>query len=154
VRLFNRSTAYLISAFYAVYVIAHGSGGWDYHNTAAGPFYIFCYLALVDASSSTLRPIANFFVVGVLLALTLHTNILFVNVAPALFIQFLYQRSCLTPSSRSRSWDLSAVGATLIGACCCTLVLGLINAADGRDFFFSRKLLEISTNLIENPGRE
>ncbi len=154
-RLVNRSVALFVGAFYVAHFIIHGTGGWDYHNTAAGPFYLFSYLALVNAVDRIERPIGGFLIFGVLFALTVHTNVLFLDLLPALAIQGVFQLARRAQGSQLRIRRIVVAGVSAIaGAVLCTVVLGAINVLAGREFLFFKTLLKVSTFLIENPQRE
>jgi hypothetical protein len=154
-RLLNSTVALLVTAFYVAHFIVHGTGGWDYHNAAAGPFYLFSYLSLMRAADDERRPAANFFIFGILFALTIHSNVLFLNLLPALLIQAGFQIWQRRSSWQIRwDWFARAAAGAVLGVVLCTVLLGSINVMAGRDFLFFKTLLVVSTVLIENPERE
>ncbi len=79
-------------------------------------------------------------------AATLHANILFVNMAPALAAHYLVTgRNVLSAGLRA---ILSAVGMTLAGFGALTLTLCLVNWSVGRDFLFFQPILDIVFNYV------
>jgi hypothetical protein len=149
--LFQRiSLSAVVALFIGFYTHAHGSGGWDYHNTAAGAFYVGTFMALASPSARAGRP-AALIVAGVLAALTIHSNITFVNFLPAL--AFVYLRSVQVgdgalpgarEAARRAAW-------AAIGALGVTLALGAVNWAAGREFLFFWVLLDIVARYVADP---
>jgi len=155
-RLLDRAVALVVATFYAAYVVVHGSAGWDYHNTLAGPLYVLTYIVLIDASRPRRHPATAFFLFGVCAALTLHTNIIFINFLPLLLMQLAFQVRQWPDDKRPTGggWWLSAAFGAVAGALVCTVALGLINLAYHRGFWFFGGLLKVSASLIEDPDRE
>jgi hypothetical protein len=129
------------------YTPAHGSGGWDYHNTATGAFYLatFALLAFrstVDGSRIMLA------ITGAMAALAIHTNITLVNFVPALVLVYgwtVWLRTDRVPSLRS---VIVRTGWCLLGAALVTIVLGFINWNVGRRFLFFGILLDIVIRFV------
>lgn len=147
-RLLGRpALAAVVALMLACYTPAHGSGGWDYHNTAAGAFYLATFMVLAGAGALAGRPLA-LGLAGVLAALAVHANITFVNFLPALLfvhLRTIHVRSGGLPSlsivARRAAWG--AAGALLV-----TALLGLINWFAGREFLFFRVLFDIVVRYV------
>lgn len=76
-------SAFGLGILFALVPMSGGSGGWAYHNTVAGPFMLLTLMATWRAfDSGRERCFAWSVLSGVLFCLTLHSNIVFVNLAP------------------------------------------------------------------------
>ncbi len=153
--LFNRATAVLGTLAFMTYMPGLGSGGWDYHNTLAGPLYLISYLLIIQSSSSKDHLFARFFLFGILFTLTVHTNILFFLLIPALFFEVIHQRQTHQIYQKFFDrWMWASISGILIGGIFITVILGIINAINGRSFFFFRQLFHRSAELLSNPSLE
>ena len=153
--MFGRAVAVIIALTYITYMPGHADGGWDYHNTLAGPLYIFAYAALLSLTRDRTRPGWRGSVFGLLFALTLHTNIIFILLIPALIFRLAVElRSWPADGTRVWPWLLRGfIGATA-GAASVTVLLGLINMAMGRGFLFFLPLARRSAFLLGNADAE
>jgi hypothetical protein len=131
VRTLDRRSAFLGAAIFAAYPFAHSSGGGDYHNTIAGSLYALTWWLAVRAAgfSSPLR----LFSTGGAAALTVHSNIVFVNLLPIVALHYFWSQPRFDKNSQSRLRALMwpAIGATVI-----TFLLGLCNKSVGRGSVF------------------
>lgn len=131
----------VLALWLGFYTHAHGSGGWDYHNTATGAFYLATLWLAVLPSSLRGRPV-TLMLAGVMGALTVHTNLTMVNLLPALL--FLHIQASRANASQSPSRRMFVRGGwALIGALLATALLGTVNWAVGRDFLFFQKLVAV-----------
>ena len=134
------------------YTHAHGSGGWDYHNTGAGAFYLvtFMLLALPAAIAGRRVPLM---LAGAAAALAVHTNITLANFLPAL--AFVHVRTVqLRTGELPRVRALAArAGWGLLGAVLVTMLLGAINWMAGREFLFFAALVNIVSQYVADPQR-
>jgi hypothetical protein len=131
------------------------SGGWDYHNTAAGAFYLLS-AAMVTVGSVAWR-LRSFwiFTAGVFAALAIHSNITMVNTAPFLLV-LLWVRSRVAAQAATAPWRRLAYDVLWMaaGAVAITVALGLVNMAVGRPFFFPRALLSLVTEYVADPENQ
>jgi hypothetical protein len=155
VRMFGRGVAVIIALTYATYLPAHGNGGWDYHNTLAGPLYLMTYAALLRLTQDRSRPLRRGGIAGGLLALTIHCSILFILLGPMLAFRAAVEvRAWQMGGQAIRRWALRAMAGALAGAALVTLALGLIDLSVGRKFLFFSTLIQVSTSLLANPAKE
>jgi hypothetical protein len=141
--LFGNFRLALLGAMLIVfYVPFHGSGGWDYHNTAAGPLYLW---ALVTATLAAVHGGAlRALLAGVMAALAVHTNITYGVFLPVLAAHYLFVHKSVAGQFPSwRSIATAALSAT-IGAVGVTALLSAINVMVGREALFFSKLLGIT----------
>jgi hypothetical protein len=154
-QMFGRIAAVIATLTYITWVPIHGFGGWDYHNTLLPVLYFLAYRTLVWATNTERRPFANFFNVGVLLALSIHTNIFVILLVPALLIRGVHGvRTWLTPELNLRRWLQDASAGIVLGGLGITAVLGAINVAFGRPFLFPQILVSRSAFLLGHPVDE
>jgi hypothetical protein len=135
------------------YTPVHGSGGWDYHNTAAGAFYLatFALLALPSALAGNRLVLAG---AGAMGALALHTNITLVNLLPALVLVYLSAvRIFLTERVTARTL-VARIGWGVLGAIVATVALGVVNWHIGREFLFFAPLLRVVARYVGNPDNQ
>ncbi len=150
--LLRRSAlAAVVAMWLGFYTPVHGSGGWDYHNTAAGALYLATF-ALLAAPSTVAGSRFGLASAGAMAALTIHTNITFVNFLPALAL--VYGWSVWLRVDRRPSLRALAIRAAwcLLGALVVTVVLGLINWNVGRRFLFFGFLLDIVVRFVGDPS--
>jgi hypothetical protein len=152
-RLFGQtSLAAVVALCLGFYTHAHGAGGWDYHNTAAGAFYLMTFAALASPGALAGRRVAMV-VVGILAALTLHSNITLVNFVPALAFVYVYV-------AHRAGWRLSArtvalrVAWTLAGAFAVTAALSLVNWSAGRGVVFFQNLVITVVRFVGDPRNQ
>lgn len=154
-QMFGRLSAVIAALAYATWQPIHGSAGWDYHNTLVPLLYFAAYLTLIVASGtreSRFLPLVWF---GVLYALTVHTNVLTLLFLPALLIRLSHIGVSHRFSGHLLTRWLSRVFAgALLGGIGITILLGIINVAFGRGFFFFGELAFRSLFLLKHEAIE
>lgn len=153
-RMFGRAVAVIVTLAYLTYLPAHANGGWDYHNTLAGPLYIFAYASLLTLLDGTPHPVRRGFVFGSLFALTLHTNIIFILLVPSLIFRTAVELRSSRRGGPVLGWFMRGLAGAVTGAVSVTLALGLINVAFGRRFLFFMPLADRSVYLLGNAEAE
>ncbi len=153
-RQFGRCIAFVTAAFYLTYVPGHASGGWDYNNTPSALLYVLTYAALVRLADRIEQPRRPAIVAGVAGALLLHTNLLFILVAPALVLLVAVRIRERLGGPELRRWTRQVLLAALGGGFCLTLLLAIVNAVVGRDFIFFEKLIGRAALMMIEPDRE
>ena len=131
------------------YTQGHGSGGWDYHNTSSGAFYL-ATVALSILPSATQGHRLLLLAVGVMAAITVHNNITFANLLPSLaylYLHVVYLRTGTLPSARTIVVRTAWVGAGVLVA---TVLLGLVNVMVGRHFLFFSDLVDLVKLYLTN----
>ncbi len=143
-RTLGRSAAFVGAAVFAAFPFGHSSGGADYQNVLAGPLYALTWwLAIRCAELEECRK--RLFWVGVTAALTLHSSIVFASLIPVLAGHYVW-----TYRDTHRTWPriIQTVVPVLTGAVAITLLLCIINAVVGRDFFFFMRQFDLATSFI------
>lgn len=130
--------AAFLGVIFALLPVNHGSGGWNYHNTLAGPL---CLLALWATTRNPRKP-ADMIMTGAVWAALIHTNITYINFlfAIPLFLGF---------RKRFDDYLLMIVGCLLI-----TTVFGLVAVYAGRDFDFWRLQFNLAREFVTDPTRQ
>ncbi|MBV8765791.1 MAG: hypothetical protein JOZ66_12835 [Hyphomicrobiales bacterium] len=147
---FGRLPALCAGIFIAGLTFLHANGGADYHNTLAGAFYC---LSMLFAARCARQPLAlrDLVFFGAALALTIHTNPVFANLAPILFAQYLL-------SYRVNHFKfpplLPALFLMSFGAVGVTILLGAINLSLGRQFLFFAEQLKLVSYYIADSSRQ
>jgi len=142
----------VVATAFGFYTHAHGSGSWDYHNTAAGAFYLLAVMLLATPAVVEGRRLP-LILAGAATALALHTNITLVNFLPVL--AFVYAR---TVQLRTGEWPrlralVMRTGWALMGGALLTVLLGLINWMAGREFMFFGSLASLVVRFVSDPER-
>lgn len=150
VRLSNQLTAFLLTLGYITYQPALGSGGWDYHNGFSGLLFVTSYYLILSSVSHPSSK-KRFFITGLFVALTIHTNILYSFIFFPIFAIKLYDLSRTFPL---RSLIYIVISPALIGGIFITILLGTINFYHGRQFFFFTILAARSSQLLSHPNLE
>lgn len=146
-RLFgHRTLAAVVALCLGFYPPAHGSGGWDYHNTPAGAFYLATFATLASPAAIAARRGA-LLLAGALVALTVHSNITLVNFLPALGFVHVYHARLSGTSVSPRALAARAAW-ILAGAVAITAALALVNWRAGRGALFFAALLEKVVNYV------
>jgi hypothetical protein len=151
---FGREAAVVATLTYVTWVPMLGPGGWDYHNTLLPALYFASQRSLVTAASNPRRPLTKFARFGALYALAVHTNILAALLAPALLIEGAHRVHAWVSDLRTMRWLGKAAVGSVLGGIGITVVLGAVNVAFGRSFFFFDVLLSRSEYLLAHPGLE
>ena len=147
---FGRLPALLAGIFIAGFTFMYANGGADYHNTLAGAFYclsmFFCaHYARQQFSSRHLA------VLGAAVALTVHTNVVFLNLAPILIAQYvLAYRIKQTKFPPLIPVIFSMMG----GALGITILLGLINLGVGHQFLFFVQQFRVVGYFLADSSRQ
>jgi hypothetical protein len=145
--------AAVVTMCFAFYPPGHGSGGWDYHNTGAGAFYVWTF-ALLALPATLAGHRAMLVLAGGTAALAIHTNITLVNFLPAL--AFVYVRSVMLRDGQPihLATLLRRAGWILSGALVATVALSLLNWEVGRRFLFFTTLLNIVMRFVDEPQNQ
>jgi hypothetical protein len=144
--------AAVVATLFGFYNNAHGSGGWDYHNTAAGAFYLLAS-ALVAWPVVVAGRRLPLIVTGVVIALAVHSNIMLVIFLPVLaFLHLTIVRAHTGEWLRVRA-VIARSGWALLGAVLVTAALGLINWMVGREFLFFQSLVSMVSNMLSDPDQ-
>lgn len=145
--------AAVVATALGFYTHAHGSGGWDYHNTGAGAFYLLTFVLLAlpgtIAGSRMLLTLT-----GAMTALAVHSNITLVNFLPALafvHLSTIRLRAGSLPGAREIAARIAWV---LLGLVLLTGLLGLINWAVRREFLFFAALANMVSQYVADPQRQ
>jgi hypothetical protein len=144
---FGRLPALFAGIFTAGLTFMHANGGADYHNTLAGAFYCIAMLYCAECArrQSALRDLVFF---GACIALSVHTNQLFINLVPILFGQYML---CYRVNHLKFPPLIAATFAMTVGAVGVTVLLGFINLSFGRQFlFFNEQLRLVSSFLADS----
>jgi hypothetical protein len=140
----------VVSLSLGFYTHAHGSGGWDYHNTGAGAFFLATFALLtLPAAIDGLRVVLV--AAGAMAALAVHTNVTLVNFLPALIFVHI-QVVKLRTAGRSSPGLVERLGWGLLGGLLVTSVLGLVNWWVGRDFLFYGRLLSVVLRFVSDTS--
>jgi predicted outer membrane lipoprotein len=147
---FGRLPALIAGIFIAGSTFMYANGGADYHNTLAGVFYclsmLFCaHYAQRQFSSRHLT------VMGTAIALTVHTNVVFLNLAPILLAQYLLAYRI----NQAKFPPLIPVVLSIVsGALGITILLGLMNFIVGRQFLFFVQQFRIVSYFLADSSRQ
>jgi hypothetical protein len=146
----GRPPALFASIFIAGLTFMHANGGADYHNTLAGAFYCLSMFYCAKCARQEL-PLRDLVFFGAALALTVHTNPVFINLAPILLAQYLlsYRVIHLKFPSIIPVLFLGTVGAFSV-----TVLLGVINFGFGRQFLFFSEQLKLVSNFITDSSQQ
>jgi hypothetical protein len=140
----------LLLGFYTHF---HGSGGWDYHNTAAGAYYVWAMFAL--SRSATHRTRSWLFGAGALTALAIHANVTLVNMLPVLALHFLYIGRSGRPRVAVNGGEGLRISAWLFaGAAISTGALMFVSLIAGRNPVFFQPLVDMVIRFITDPRRQ
>ena len=145
---FGRLPALFAGIFMAGQTFMHANGGPDYHNTLAGAFYCLSMFLCARCARQGL-PLRDLVFFGAALALTVHTNPVFINLAPILLVQYLlsYRVNHLKFPPFIPALFLGTVGAVAV-----TLLLGVINFSFGRQFLFFSEQLKLVSDFIADSS--
>ena len=147
---FGRLPALFAGIFIAGLTFMHANGGADYHNTLAGAFYCLSMFFCARCARQQL-PLRDLVFFGAALALAVHTNPLFINLAPILFAQYLlsYRVNHLKFPPLIPVLFLGTVGAVGV-----TVLLGVINFSFGRQFLFFAEQLKLVSDFIADSSQQ
>jgi hypothetical protein len=147
----DRNAAFIGAALFASYMFGHASGGADYHNALAGPLFMLTWYLAVSAAQAAEGSYSRLLAAGVCAALTVHTNIVFVNLAPVIALHYLY-----TFRAAHGRWPNLVRDGTLVlvGAVLVTVALGLVNKSVGRNFLFFRAQLSLVKSFVADSTQQ
>ena len=149
-RTLGRSAAFVGAAVFAAFPFAHASGGADYQNALAGPLYALTWWLAIRCADIG-GPRRQLFCVGVTAALTLHSSVVFASLIPVLVGHY-----ALTYRDRYKTWPsiLWTIVPLVIGGVAITLLLCVINALIGRDFFFFMRQFDLATSFVLDTSHQ
>jgi hypothetical protein len=159
--ILGKGVALLISILFSLLPTNQGLGGWNYHNTAAGPFFLICLWFLLKATEIQSRRSLAVFLAGACLTLCVHSNIVFVNLLPVVPVwvlaiyfaresspRFLFSAKILFKKCLSQSCFFIAGGILI------TALLSGISIASGRPFdFWKQQFLLASRFVTDNTNQ-
>ena len=147
---FGRLPALFAGIFIAGLTFMHANGGADYHNTLAGAFYCFAMLFSARCARQQFSP-RDLVFFGASIGLSIHTNPVFINLAPILVAQYLLlyhwqykEFPPLVPAALSATFGAVAV----------TLLLGFVNFSLGRQFLFFSEQLKLVSSFIADRSQQ
>ncbi len=147
-RLFQRWIAFVTAALMLFFTPLFGPAGWDYNAAGSGIFYLATFLAVSIAAQRT-RTYPMLVLACVLYAITIHADVLFVNLTPLLILQYF----CIRGEIDRR--DVVTVAVTAAASfCVVTAILGLINFSVGRQFWFSSILFDRIARLLAHSSEQ
>jgi hypothetical protein len=133
-----RAPAAFLAVVFALLPVNHGSGGWNYHNTLAGPLCLVAFWSITRTNCGT----AGWLVAGALWAALLHTNITYVNFLLAIPLIIGWKK-------RGNEYLLMVIGGLWV-----TTALGLVAMMAGRDFDFWRLQFNLAREFVMDPSRQ
>ncbi|MBV9113237.1 MAG: hypothetical protein JOY67_10495 [Hyphomicrobiales bacterium] len=147
---FGRLPALFASIFIAGVTFMHANGGADYHNTLAGAFYCLSMFFCARCARQQFVP-RDLIFFGASIALTIHTNIVFINLLPILIGQYWgsYRIHHRTSPPLVSAAIMAAFGALVV-----TILLGLINFSFGRPFPFFMEQFKLVSSFIADSSRQ
>jgi hypothetical protein len=147
-RLLKPMSAFFGSALLGFLTIFHASGGADYHNTLAGPLYAISFYYFLCAIEE--RTQKSYIIFGVVITLTIHTNITMINLIPGLL--FIWYR--LQPAAFSKKNVWVVLKYCFYGALAVTLLLSLIQLSVGRTPFFFLSILKLVGTFVIDTSHQ
>jgi hypothetical protein len=152
--LFGSATVAALGAIaLGFYTHFHGSGGWDYHNTAAGTLYVWALFAVSYAAR--VENAVTLAAAGAMIALSIHANITLVNMIPVLATHFfVVKRLQQMRAPWSVAEVLRSIGWMIAAGVAITTVMMAINLAVGRNAVFFQRLLDIVLRYTAEPSAQ
>jgi len=141
--------AAVIATLFGFYTQAHGVGGWDYHDTPTGAFYLLTVAMLAWPTVVAGRTIA-LILMGAVTAVAVHTHLELVNFLPSLAFMYLTIVRVRTGAWLRPRAIAVRLGWALLGAVLITLVLCVINWMVGREFLFFRVLVNMAAAYVSD----
>jgi hypothetical protein len=135
--LIGRPKSFLLASFSIFIPLLHASGGADYHNAFSGGLYFLTLALLVNAILQPSNCLAFF--TGATAMATIHTNPLFILLAPMIA---LFALALCLESKRSALFIFYGASFALTGSLITNVLLGLVHVMLGRGFFFFLPQLE------------
>lgn len=149
--ILNRNIAFISSIFLICYIHFHGSGGWDYQTTPGGFYYLLAFYLAVQAGLRERQEKLLLLGCGLAFGATIHANVVLINLAPLIAFQFvaaLHVRGVRAFQIKKIVLDCVLIA---VGGLAITILLGVMNAIAGRDFFFFKKLLSLVFTFVSDP---
>lgn len=150
-RCLDRSAALFGAALFATFTFSHAIGGADYHTEFSGALFALTWFLAVRAPLQAGNGVLALGLVGAAAALTVHTNVVFANFAPTVAAHWYLTTRQRQPGNPPVGRFLAC---TIAGALVATAVLGLVNAAVGRGFFFFMKQFNLALSFVSNPANQ
>jgi hypothetical protein len=149
-RVFDRLTGLIIAAIFVTATFNHGNGGADYHSEMSGALFALTWWLAIRTALAAQDNLGQMLLVGVAAALTVHTSVLFVNLAPYVFFHWY-----LTSRWAGRKPAvLTFVCAIAVGALAGTLALCTINWMVGRGFLFFMKQFSLAASFVADNSHQ
>jgi hypothetical protein len=150
----NLLASFVVGTVFGFFVFAHGSGGWDYHNSLAVIAYLATLILLQVATEARPRRTGIELAIGSAFAIALHSNITYINLLPVLMIhRIILDRG---PTAGRRDWfaflRAGMFGAT--GFMAVTLALSGVNYWVGRDPWFFWALIRIVLRYTADSAQQ
>ena len=154
-RITGDLTAFALSVVFTFLPASGGSGGWVYHNMAAGPLLLLTLLVTIRGfRASEARYGWWCGLCGALFALTLHSNIVFVNLAPLVLAVGLFSYFH-SGGGRAMVRRLAVTAASgFAGAVAATGVLSAIAVATGRRFDFWSLQFDLAASFVADNSNQ
>jgi hypothetical protein len=130
--------ASFLATIFALLPVNHGSGGWNYHNTLAGPLCLLGFWSIT-------RPVCGvtgWLMAGGIWGSLIHTNITYIN--------FLLAVPLLLSFQKNKTEYLLM----LIGGLIATAAWGFLAVAAGRDFDFWRAQFSLAKEFVFDPTKQ
>jgi hypothetical protein len=148
--LVGESGALIAALFLGVYLHAHGSAGWDYHNAIAGAFYAWAYYFFTIGWKRLPKQDSRaLFISGVFVGLLIHTNVLFILFAPLMLLHFSALRGGVRRNELIQTMFLVLSGVTVV-----TTLLSIINWSVGRRLLFFKPLMDLLLSFASDPSQQ
>jgi len=141
--------AAVVATLFGFYTQAHGAGGWDYHDTPTGAFYLLT-VAMLAWPTVVAGHTLSLVVIGAMTAVAVHTHLELVNFLPSLAFTYLVVVRVRTGQWLRPRAIATRLGWALLGAVLITLVLCVINWMVGREFLFFRVLVNMAATYLSN----
>jgi hypothetical protein len=159
--LVGAKSAFLLALFFSLLPPNQGAGGWNYHNTAAGPFFLVSLVSFGAALKGGRWTALFTCISGAALTLALHSNIVFINILPAFgaVCVAIWLRKVAASGSGPKLPGLlfasKRLGLFILAGVGVTLLLSCINVASGRDWSFWTYQFELAARFVrDNTNQE
>jgi len=149
--LFDRLTGLVVASIFVTFTFSHSIGGADYHTEISGALFALTWYLAFRAATVSANSAVSIFLIGFAGALSVHSYILFANLAPYILANW-YLTSRQLAERSPPVVRFIVVGA--MGALACTVVLGLINKLAGRDFGFFLQQFRIVRSFVADSTNQ
>ncbi|SOC83152.1 Dolichyl-phosphate-mannose-protein mannosyltransferase [Ensifer adhaerens] len=150
IRTLGRVGALFGVLFYSTYTFSYSSGGADYHNSCGGLFFALSWLCAVRAAetnASARWTIAT----GVMVALSVHSIVVMVNLVPIPVVFFLVQYGKINGRSAPL---LKVVFLGILGAIAVTALLCAVNWSVGRNPWFFLLQFKLASSFVADASHQ